>query len=150
MINDNTPAHKSSGTIRFYSTEPLDRTEAAQDAMKVARGWLSTLLENHLVGETPLVWNQDDVSTTSLCFAGVATGASSLMAAVIAPYLYSGMSVPGVKMDFKLTEPTGDENAAVQSFGTVADHGTYKELEVEVLNRSWDEIAEIEKSNLAL
>ena len=72
------------------------------------------------------------------------------MAAVIAPYLYSGMSVPGVKMDFKLTEPTGDENVAVQSFGTAADNGTYKELEVEVLNRSWEEIAEIEKSNLVL
>ena len=150
MINDNTPAHKSSGTIRFYSTEPLDRTEAAQDAMKVARGWLNTLLENHLAGEAPLVWNQDDVSTTSLCFAGVAAGAGGLMATVIAPYLYSGMSVPGVKMDFKLTEPTGDENMAVQSFGTAADNGTYKELEVEVLNRTWDEIAEIEKSNRAL
>lgn len=150
MINDNTPAHKSSGTIRFYSTEPLDRTEAAQDAMKVARGWLSTLLENHLVGETPLVWNQDDVSTTSLCFAGVAAGATGLMADVIAPYLYSAMSVPDVTMDFKLTEPTGDENVAVQSFGTAADNSTYKELEVEVLNRSWEEIAEIEKSNRAL
>jgi hypothetical protein len=150
MINDNTPAHKSSGTIRFYSTKSLDRTDAALDAMKVARGWLSTLLENHLAGEAPLVWNQDDASTTALCFAGVAAGATGLMADVIAPYLYSGVSVPGVTIDFKLTEPTGDENVAVQSFGTAADNGTYKELEVEVLNRTWDEIAEIEKSNRTL
>lgn len=150
MINDNTPAHKSSGTIRFYSTKSLDRTEAAQDAMKVARGWLSALLERHLVGETPLVWNQDDASTTALCFTGDAASASGLMANVIARYLYSGMSVPDVTMDFKLTEPTGDENVAVQSFGAAADNGTYKELEVEVLNLSWGEIAKIEKSNREL
>ena len=87
--------------------------------------------------------------TTALCFAGTA-GEGSLMANVIAPYLYGGQTVPGVTMDFKLTEPTADENVAIQSFGTVSDNGTYQEMELEVLNRTWAEIAEIEASNRAL
>lgn len=142
MINDNTPAHKTSGTILFYSEE-------AQTTAKTARDKVSALVENYLVDETPVVWNQDDMFTTALCFAGTA-GEGSLMANVIAPYLYGGQTVPGVTMDFKLTEPTSDENVAIQSFGTVADNSTYKEIEFEVLNRTWAEIAEIEASNRAL
>lgn len=142
MINDNTPAHKTSGTILFYSEE-------AQTTAKTARDKVSALVENYLVDETPVVWNQDDMFTTALCFAGTA-GEGSLMANVIAPYLYGGQTVPGVTMDFKLTEPTSDENVAIQSFGTVSDNGTYQEMELEVLNRTWAEIAEIEASNRAL
>ncbi len=142
MINDNTPAHKTSGTILFYSEE-------AQTTAKTARDKVSALVENYLVDETPVVWNQDDMFTTALCFAGTA-GEGSLMANVIAPYLYGGQTVPGVTMDFKLTEPTSDENVAIQSFGTVADNSTYQEIEFEVLNRTWAEIAEIEASNRAL
>lgn len=142
MINDNTPAHKTSGTILFYSEE-------AQTTAKTARDKVSALVENYLVDETPVVWNQDDMFTTALCFAGTA-GEGSLMANVIAPYLYGGQTVPGVTMDFKLTEPTSDENVAIQSFGTVADNSTYQEIEFEVLNRTWAEIADIEASNRAL
>jgi len=142
MINDNTPAHKTSGTILFYAEE-------AQNTAKAARDKVSVLVENYLVDETPVVWNQDDMFTTALCFVGTA-GKGSLMANVIAPYLYGGQTIPGVTMDFKLTEPTGDENVAIQSFGTVADNGTYQEMELEVLNRTWAEIAEIEASNRAL
>lgn len=142
MINDNTPAQKTSGTILFYAEE-------AQNTAKAARDKVSVLVENYLVDETPVVWNQDDMFTTVLCFAGN-SGEGSLMANVIAPYLYGGQTIPGVTMDFKLTEPTGDENVAIQSFGTVADNGTYQEMELEVLNRTWAEIAEIEASNRAL
>lgn len=142
MINDNTPAQKTSGTILFYAEE-------AQNTAKAARDKVSALVENYLVDETPVVWNQDDMFTTALCFAGTA-GEGSLMANVIAPYLYGGQTVPGVTMDFKLTEPTSDENVAIQSFGTVADNSTYQEMGLEVLNRTWAEIAEIEASNRAL
>lgn len=142
MINDNTPAHKTSGTILFYSEE-------AQTTAKTARDKVSALVENYLVDETPVVWNQDDMFTTALCFAGTA-GEGSLMANVIAPYLYGGQTVPGVTMDFKLTESTGDKNVAIQSFGTASDNGTYQEMGLEILNRTWAEIAEIEASNRAL
>lgn len=142
MINDNTPAHKTSGTILFYAEEN-------QSTAKAARDKVSVLVENYLVDETPVVWNQDDMFTTALCFAGTA-GEGSLMANVIAPYMYGGQIIPGVTMDFKLTEPTSDENVAIQSFGTASDNGTYQEMELEVLNRTWAEIAEIEASNRAL
>lgn len=142
MINDNTPAYKTSGTILFYSEE-------AQTTAKAARDKVSALVESYLVDETPVVWNQDDMFTTALCFAGTA-GEGSLMANVIAPYLYGGQTIPGVTMDFKLTEPTSDENVAIQSFGTVADNSTYQEMGLEILNRTWAEIAEIEASNRAL
>ena len=58
MINDNTPAHKTSGTILFYSEE-------AQTTAKTARDKVSALVENYLVDETPVVWNQDEMFTTA-------------------------------------------------------------------------------------